>query len=73
MIAFVQIVLRLLADFISVVMLTSKSRGSLEAEILVLRRQVALYKERGVKPRRIDAATRVASLSSHACAIGARA
>jgi hypothetical protein len=31
----------------------------LEAEILFLRRQLALYRERGVKPRRVDAATRV--------------
>jgi hypothetical protein len=31
---------------------------ALEAEILFLRRQLALYVERGVKPRRIDAATR---------------
>jgi putative transposase len=29
------------------------------AEILVLRRQVALCKERSIKPRRIDAATRI--------------
>ena len=36
-----------------------RSRRSLEAENLVLRRQLGLYKERGVKPRRIDAATRV--------------
>jgi hypothetical protein len=28
-------------------------------EILFLRRQLALYVERGVKPRRVDAATRV--------------
>jgi hypothetical protein len=31
----------------------------LEAEILFLRRQLALYRERGVKPRQVDAATRV--------------
>jgi putative transposase len=31
----------------------------LEAENLFLRGQLALYQERGVKPRRIDAATRV--------------
>jgi len=30
-----------------------------EAENLFLRRQLALYRERGVKPRRVDAATRV--------------
>jgi hypothetical protein len=31
----------------------------LEAEILFLRRQLALYRERGVKPRRVDVVTRV--------------
>jgi hypothetical protein len=34
-------------------------RESLPAEVLFLRRQLALYVERGVKPTRIDAATRV--------------
>ena len=36
-----------------------RPRESLEAEILFLRRQLALYRERGAKPRRVDAATRV--------------
>lgn len=36
-----------------------RPRESLKAEILFLRRQLALYRERGVKPRRVDAATRV--------------
>jgi putative transposase len=35
------------------------SRESVEAKNLFLRRQLALYLERGVKPRRVDAATRV--------------
>ncbi|MGH8291703.1 MAG: helix-turn-helix domain-containing protein [Steroidobacteraceae bacterium] len=39
--------------------LAVRPRKSLEAEILFLRRQLALYIERGVRPRRIDAATRV--------------
>ena len=39
--------------------LALRPRESLEAEILFLRRQLALYRERGVKPRRVDAATRV--------------
>src|SRR5438876_8769250 len=52
-------VVRLLADLIGLLVLTARSRRSVEAENLVLRRQLALYKERGVKPRRIDAATRV--------------
>ena len=33
-----------------------RPRKALEAENLFLRRQLALYRERGVKPRRVDAA-----------------
>jgi putative transposase len=58
-IAFVQIVLRSLADLVGLAVLAIRPRWSLEAENLVLRRQLGLFKERGVKPRRIDAATRV--------------
>jgi putative transposase len=36
-----------------------RPRESLEAEILFLRRQLALYRERGAQARRVDAATRV--------------
>jgi putative transposase len=36
-----------------------QSRRSLHAEVLFLRRQLALYVERGVKPRRIDPVTRI--------------
>jgi transposase InsO family protein len=39
--------------------LSLRSRRSVEAENLFLRRQLALYLERGEKPRRVDAATRV--------------
>ena len=59
MIAFARIVLLLLADLVGLVRLAISPRRSIEAENLVLRRQLALYKECGVKPRRIDAATRV--------------
>ena len=59
MIAFARMVLRLLADLIGLLVLTVRSRRSIQAENLVLRRQLALFKERGVKPRRIDAATRL--------------
>jgi hypothetical protein len=51
--------LRLLGDLIGLLVLTARSQRSIEAENLVLRRQLALFKERGVKPRRIDAATRL--------------
>src|ERR1700674_1427653 len=52
-------VLRLLGDLIGLLVLTTRPRRSIEAENLVLRRQLALFKERGVKPPRIDAATRL--------------
>jgi putative transposase len=58
-IAFARIVLRVLADLAGLVALSIRLRRSVEAENLVLRRQLALFKERGVKPRRIDAATRI--------------
>ena len=59
MIAFARIVLRVLADLAGLVALSIRRRRSVEAENLVLRRQLALFKERGVEPRRIDAATRI--------------
>jgi putative transposase len=52
-------VLGLLADLIGLLALTVRPRQSIEAENLVLRRQLALFKERGVKLRRVDAATRL--------------
>ena len=47
------IVVRVLSDLISWSGLVFRPRSSLEAEILFLRRQLALYMERGVKPRRM--------------------
>jgi hypothetical protein len=58
-IAFLRIVLQLLADLVCLAGLSFRPRRSLEAENLFLRRQLALYRERGVKPRRVDAAMRV--------------
>jgi hypothetical protein len=55
----VSIVLRVMSDLVGWFGLMLSSRRSLEVEILFLRRQLALYVERGVKPRRVDAATRV--------------
>jgi putative transposase len=52
-------VVRVLSDLIGGIGLTFRRRVSLEAEVLFLRRQLALYLERRVKPRRLDAATRV--------------
>ena len=53
------ITVRLVWDLIQWCRLLLRPRESLEAENLFLRRQLALYQERGVKPRRVDAATRV--------------
>jgi hypothetical protein len=65
---FARIVLRLLADVVGLAVLAGRPRRSLEAENLVLRRQLALFKERGMKPRRIDAATRASlALLSRLC------
>ncbi|MGH8291578.1 MAG: integrase core domain-containing protein, partial [Steroidobacteraceae bacterium] len=47
------------ADLVGWMGLAIRSRKSLEAEILFLRRQLALYMELGMRPRRIDAVTRV--------------
>ena len=56
--ALARILLRLLADLAGLVVLSLRPRRSIAAENLFLRRQLALYQERGVKPRRVDAATR---------------
>ena len=53
-------VVRLVFDFATFLRLGLQSRAHLAAENLFLRRQLALYLERQVKPRRADAATRVA-------------
>src|SRR5450755_677014 len=54
-----QIVLRLLIDLIALTALAFRQRRATAAEILVRRRQIALHKERKIKPRRIDPATRI--------------
>ncbi len=59
MISAVHIVFQLLADLFGLAALSFRPRHSIEAENLFLRRQLAIYKERGTKPPRIDAATRI--------------
>lgn len=59
MIALINIVVRLLADVARFFCLQFRATRVLEAENLFLRRQLALFKERGVKPRRVDIATRI--------------
>jgi putative transposase len=55
-----EILIDLVADILRWLLLVFRSSQSLQAENLFLRRQLALYIERGVEPRRIDAATRIA-------------
>ena len=58
MLSAVSIVARLASE-LGWVALAFQSRQSLHAEVLLLRRQLGLYVERGVKPRRIDPVTRI--------------
>ena len=58
--AALQTVLRLACDFLRLVSAAGRSHGQLAAENLFLRKQLALYVERQVKPRRADDATRIA-------------
>ena len=59
MILLVRLVLRLLADVVQFTALVFKPRQAIVAENLILRRQIALFQERRIQPRRIDAATRL--------------
>ena len=59
MVALVKIAVQLLADALGFGILLFRSTMSVQAENLFLRRQLALFKERGIKPRRPDVATRV--------------
>ena len=59
MVTLLAVVVRLVEDALRWLVLLCRSTKSLEAENLFLRRQLALYIERGVKPRRPDVATRV--------------
>jgi putative transposase len=59
MVALARIALRLIEDALRWVVLLFRSTESVQTENLFLRRQLALYIERGVQPRPVDAATRV--------------
>jgi putative transposase len=58
-IALIKIALQLLSDALRFAVLLLRRRNTIVAENLFLRRQLALYKERVVRPRRVDAGTRV--------------
>jgi putative transposase len=53
------ILFELLTDILQWLRLAFRSSRSIQAENLFLRRQLALYIERGARPRRVDAATRI--------------
>ena len=53
-----RIVLRLIEDALRWLMLLARSDDSVRAENLVLRRQLAMFVERGIRPRRMDAGAR---------------
>ena len=57
MVGLAWIVIRLIEDALRWLMLLFRSKESVQAENLFLRRQLALYVERGVLPRQIDAPT----------------
>ena len=59
MIALLEVSLQLLADVLRFAIVALRPTRVVSAENLFLRRQLAMYVERGVKPRRPDVATRV--------------
>jgi len=59
MIWFVRIVAGLLSDAFRLFLLLLRSSLAIRAENLVLRKQLAQYIERGLKPRRVDSVTRI--------------
>ena len=62
---------RILGDLVHFLCLGLRSRVSLAAENLFLRKQLAFYQERTVKPRRADNPTRLALVLLAAGSIGA--
>jgi ABC-type Fe3+/spermidine/putrescine transport system ATPase subunit len=59
MVTLARIMVRLIDDTLRWLMLLARSDESVRAENLVLRRQLAMFIERGVRPGRMDAATRI--------------
>ena len=53
-------ILRVARDLVSLTSSALRSRAQLAAENLFLKKQLALYPQRQVKPRRADDATRMA-------------
>ncbi len=59
MAAFIKIATHLIADAGRAFLLLFRATQSVRAENLFLRRQLALFKERGIRPQRIDTASRI--------------
>ena len=59
MVTLARIIFRLIDDTLRWLMLLARSDESVRAENLVLRRQLAKFIERGIRPARMDAATRI--------------
>ena len=59
MLALTRIALQLVTDLFRLAVLLCRPTRSVQAENLFLRRQLALFKERGAQPRRVDAAARI--------------
>src|ERR1700690_4622910 len=59
MLALARTIVGVLEDVLMLGVLFFRSAAAIRAQNLVLRRQLARYIERGVKPRRVDHATRV--------------
>lgn len=57
--ALIKIIDQRVVDAARFAVLQLRSTRSVEAENLFLRRQLGLFKERGMKPRRVDTATRI--------------
>ena len=53
----------LLREALTLIPLMAHSQASLAAEILFLRKQLAFYQERKIKPRRFDDAARLSMLA----------
>ena len=51
MIALTKMIIRMFADLIGLATLSLRPKDSLVAENLFLRRQLTLFKERGIKPQ----------------------
>jgi putative transposase len=60
MLRLAKILIQLFADMLCLCGLAFRSSRSIKAENLFLRRQLALYIERGIRPRRVDPVTRIA-------------